>query len=178
MATHSSVLAWRIPGTGEPGGLLSMGSHRVRHDWSDLAVAAACALSMLALYFITTISTTIQNFVFTILFINLCMPNQIYYLIFIFFIKKILCTVFWSLLSLNIVILSLSLSSVAAVPPFLPYELFYWWRLSPFFTIKNRITTDFLVHVFLCKSQKGIARSWYVNIQLYKRMRDCFPVCL
>ena len=36
--THSSVLAWRIPGTGEPGGLLSMGSHRVRHDWSDLAV--------------------------------------------------------------------------------------------------------------------------------------------
>ena len=37
MATHSSVLAWRIPGTGEPGGLPSMGSHRVRHDWSDLA---------------------------------------------------------------------------------------------------------------------------------------------
>ena len=41
MATHSSVLAWRIPGTAEPGGLLSMGSHRVRHDWSDLAAAAA-----------------------------------------------------------------------------------------------------------------------------------------
>ena len=40
MATHSSVLAWRIPGTGEPGGLLSVGSHRVRHDWSDLAAAA------------------------------------------------------------------------------------------------------------------------------------------
>ena len=37
MATHSSVLAWRIPGMGEPGGLLSMGSHRVGHDWSDLA---------------------------------------------------------------------------------------------------------------------------------------------
>jgi len=37
MATHSSVLAWRIPGTGEPGGLLSLGSHRVGHDWSDLA---------------------------------------------------------------------------------------------------------------------------------------------
>ena len=32
MATHSSVLAWRIPGTGEPGGLLSMGSHRVGHN--------------------------------------------------------------------------------------------------------------------------------------------------
>ena len=41
MATHSSVLEWRIPGTGEPGGLLSMGSHRVRHDWSDLATAIA-----------------------------------------------------------------------------------------------------------------------------------------
>ena len=41
MATHSSVLALRIPGTGEPGGLLSMGSHRVVHDWSDLAAAAA-----------------------------------------------------------------------------------------------------------------------------------------
>ena len=39
-ATHSSVLAWRIPGTGEPGGLLSMGLHRVRHNWSDLAAAA------------------------------------------------------------------------------------------------------------------------------------------
>ena len=42
MATHSSVLAWRIPGTGEPGGLPSMGSHRVRHNWSDLAAVAAC----------------------------------------------------------------------------------------------------------------------------------------
>ena len=43
MATHSSVLAWRIPGTAEPGRLLSMGSHRVGHDWSDLAAAAAAA---------------------------------------------------------------------------------------------------------------------------------------
>ena len=41
MATHSSVLAWRIPATGEPIGLRSMGSHRVEHDWSDLAAAAA-----------------------------------------------------------------------------------------------------------------------------------------
>ena len=40
MATRSSVLAWRIPGTGEPDGLPSMGSHRIRHDWSDLAAAA------------------------------------------------------------------------------------------------------------------------------------------
>ena len=40
MAAHSTVLAWRIPGTGEPGGLPSMGSHRVGHDWSELAAAA------------------------------------------------------------------------------------------------------------------------------------------
>ena len=40
MATHSSVLPWRIPGAGEPGGLPSMGLHRVRHDWSNLAAAA------------------------------------------------------------------------------------------------------------------------------------------
>ena len=46
MATHSSVLAWRIPGTGEPGGLPSMGSHRVGHDWSALAAAAAAAAAV------------------------------------------------------------------------------------------------------------------------------------
>ena len=40
MATHSSVLAWRIPGKGDPGGLPSMGLHRVGHNWSDLAAAA------------------------------------------------------------------------------------------------------------------------------------------
>ena len=44
MATHSSVLAWRIPGTGEPGGLLFLGLHRVGHNWSDLAAAAAAEL--------------------------------------------------------------------------------------------------------------------------------------
>ena len=43
MATHSGVLAWRIPGTAEPGGLPSLGSHRVGHDWNDLAAAAAAA---------------------------------------------------------------------------------------------------------------------------------------
>ena len=41
MAPYSGVLAWRIPGMSEPGGLPSMGSHRVGHDWSDLAAAAA-----------------------------------------------------------------------------------------------------------------------------------------
>ena len=45
MAAHSSVLVWRIPGMGEPGGLLSMGSYRVRHDGSNLAAAAAAEIS-------------------------------------------------------------------------------------------------------------------------------------
>ena len=44
MATHSSILAWRIPGTEEPGGLSSMGLHRVRHNRRDLAAAAAAYL--------------------------------------------------------------------------------------------------------------------------------------
>ena len=50
MTTHSSVLAWRIPGTGEPGRLPSLGSQRVRHDWSDLA--AACLFNLYAQYII------------------------------------------------------------------------------------------------------------------------------
>ena len=49
MATHSGVLAWRILGTVEPGGLPSMGSHRVGHDWSDLAAAAAAAAARVGL---------------------------------------------------------------------------------------------------------------------------------
>ena len=48
MATHSSVLAWSIPGMGKPGGLPSLGSHRVRHDWNDLAAAVkrSCCCSV------------------------------------------------------------------------------------------------------------------------------------
>ena len=46
MATHSSVLAWRIPGMAEPGGLLSMGLHRVGHDWSNLAAAEGQGMSV------------------------------------------------------------------------------------------------------------------------------------
>ena len=49
MATHSSVLAWRIPWTEEPGGLLSKGSHRVRHDLSDLACMHALEKEMATL---------------------------------------------------------------------------------------------------------------------------------
>ena len=46
IATHSSIHAWRLPGMGEPGGLPSMGLHRVGHDWSDLAAAEQLILSL------------------------------------------------------------------------------------------------------------------------------------
>ena len=48
MATHSSTLAWKIPWTEEPGRLQSMRSHRVGHDWSDLAAAAAAVLYIIS----------------------------------------------------------------------------------------------------------------------------------
>ena len=60
MATHSSVLVWRIPGTGELGGLPSMGSYRVGHDWSDLAAAAAEMYSVFVWY--KFLPFTLNNF--------------------------------------------------------------------------------------------------------------------
>ena len=59
MAIHSSVLAWRIPGTGEPGGLPSMGLHRAGHDWSDLA-AAKCAIWWFDVHKFCKMITTIR----------------------------------------------------------------------------------------------------------------------
>ena len=53
MATHSSAPAWRIPGMAEPGGLPSMGSHRVGYDWSDLAAAASLHVPIGHLYVIS-----------------------------------------------------------------------------------------------------------------------------
>ena len=64
MKTHSSVLAWRIPETGEPGGLPFTGSHRVGHDWSDLAAAAAAAA---ADFWIAAILTGVKQYLIVIL---------------------------------------------------------------------------------------------------------------
>ena len=61
MATHSSVLAWRISGTGEPGRLPSMGSHRVGHDWSDLAAAAFSLPDLRPTFWISSPSCYIQR---------------------------------------------------------------------------------------------------------------------
>ena len=70
MASHSSVLAWRIPGMGESGGLPSMGSHRVRHDWSDLAGAVAVLILQWLKYglkFITLTFTWLFRSIFNML---------------------------------------------------------------------------------------------------------------
>ena len=71
MATHSSVLAWRIPGASEPGGLPSMGLHRVGHDWSDLAAAAAAVflLRVQGSIFFQSYSWTSENVTY---FLTLC----------------------------------------------------------------------------------------------------------
>ena len=66
MATHSSVLAWRIPGTVEPGGLPSVGLHRIGHDWSDLAVNQHLILSLLPARFV--------SFGKLLIFLNLSFP--------------------------------------------------------------------------------------------------------
>ena len=58
METHSSILAWRVPWTEEPGGLPSMGSHRVGYDWSDLAAAAAAA------WYLNNILTNKDNYIY------------------------------------------------------------------------------------------------------------------
>ena len=68
MATHSSILAWRIPETGEPGGLPSMGLHRVGHDGSDLAAAEAAAAAAAAAAF-----PIYLTLIFRLLF---CLKNQ------------------------------------------------------------------------------------------------------
>ena len=61
MATHSSALAWRIPGTGEPDGLPSMGSHRVGHDWRDLTAAYLNSLVVFPTFFNLSLNLAIRS---------------------------------------------------------------------------------------------------------------------
>ena len=72
MATHSSVLAWRIPGMQEPGWLLSMGSHRVGHDWSDLAAAATGSTEQPII--ITPCTSGLTDFYCTLYFLDSLLP--------------------------------------------------------------------------------------------------------
>ena len=89
MATHSSVLAWRIPGTGEPDGLLSMGSHRVRHDWSDLAATAAIVLTIFCLFcvFIVFFPPSVSAYLskFMVFYLVWCAVSPCLYLLCIYF---------------------------------------------------------------------------------------------
>ena len=83
MATHSSVLVWRIPGTAEPGGLLSKGSHRVRHDSSDLA-AAACHIYKTYLFpkllnNLTLLKISNSSFCWLFWILHLCLITSIPY---------------------------------------------------------------------------------------------------
>ena len=84
MATHSSVLAWRIPGTEEPGGLLSVGSHRVGHDWSDLAAAAAVCV-LISNFLITYEVEPVFTCLFAICISSLvrCLFNRVFIFLFI-----------------------------------------------------------------------------------------------
>ena len=77
MATHSSVLAWRIPGTGEPGGLPSMGSHRVGHNWSDLAAAAAASLYCNT-WFMTKFWNETMRFLVMPVYVSVCILYKWY----------------------------------------------------------------------------------------------------
>ena len=77
MATHSNILAWRIPGTGEPGGLPSTGSHRVRHDWSDLAAAAAAAAAITNKAAMNTANTCLCTDILSFL-LNKCLMVGLY----------------------------------------------------------------------------------------------------
>ena len=81
MATHSSVLAWRIPGMGEPSGLPSMGSHRVGHDWSDLAAAAAAAFLFTSVFVCLHLPVfslrRIVRLIYACIFLDQCCPNDL-----------------------------------------------------------------------------------------------------
>ena len=80
MATHFSVLAWRIPGTGKPGVLPSLGSHRVGHDWSELAAAAAANLTLPHMFILTEITVKVLAYIPLFAWLNLVAPSAMTWL--------------------------------------------------------------------------------------------------
>ena len=92
MATHSSVLAWRIPGTGDPGVLPFMGLHRVGHDWSNLAAAAA----LLTLFWnVFRIEQTKELPFHHLLVVIITLQNEDAFVILISFRRKWSCVTWW-----------------------------------------------------------------------------------
>ena len=92
MATHSSVLAWRIPGMGEPGGLPSMGSHRVGHDWSDLAASAE----------MTSLTCILQNKIMVMTLIIIVVVLYILLITFQVVVKISMILLFWTVKNLQL----------------------------------------------------------------------------
>ena len=102
MATHSSVLAWRIPGTGEPGGLLSTGSHRVGHNWSDLAAAACTSCKLFWGFFVALF----YSFFLLLLFCDIRSIFSIMFgLLFLFFFVCVSIIYFWFMVTMLLIFL-------------------------------------------------------------------------
>ena len=113
MATHSSVLAWRIPGMAEPGGLPPMGWHRVRYDWSDLAAAAAASRHVLIaiLLLVSGYFCSSSLFIFSFSFI---LSGLIIFFssIHVFLPFYFLCTVqFWFVVTMEFICLPTTIST-------------------------------------------------------------------
>ena len=103
MATHSSILPWRIPWMGEPGGLPSMGSHRVRHDRSDLAAAAAARLLNIFCRSITFLSFIEPIFAWNVPLVSLMflkISSLSHSFVFLYFFASITRKAFLSLLAI------------------------------------------------------------------------------
>ena len=142
MATHSSVLAWRIPGTGKPGGLPSMGLHRVGHNWSDLAAAAAAR----KVYYTYSYFYSLYYFFFLLI-----IPRTFFYhflfvwrIFFSYFLKiSLLVTNFYTFLQLRLLISSSFLKDI-----FTGYRILDWqfsfsiWKIFCHFLLAFMISND------------------------------------
>ena len=121
MATHSSALAWRIPGTVEPGGLPSMGSHRIGYDWSDLAAAAAAMTDGVERLFISLFAIHISSLVQCLVKYCACLKNlvKIWLLLLSLFVRYMFTNISYQAL----------LHFYFVTVPFEEQIKFFWWHL-------------------------------------------------
>ena len=95
MANHSSLLAWKIPWTEEPGGLPSMGSHRVGHDWSDLAATTltyCLTLRVCGCFWIYSIHFNVSHFIFILILYHFTYSLRILQHYYFYLYPLVLCT--------------------------------------------------------------------------------------
>ena len=143
MATHSSVLAWGIPGMGEPGGLPSVGSLRVGHDWRDLAAAAAVLYQPVFLRYINLVM--IYYLIYILLdsiwkcSINiLCLQSQgiFSFLVRYFYWFVVLTRLYWPRkMNRNFFSYFLSFSSIRAID--LTLKNFFTWTMFCFMSLRS-----------------------------------------